>query len=77
MIISDLVFGEDDIDISETSLSYTAIGLEEYNNYSFILAAATIVGTGPYSNPVIFTTEQDSKSVIQSENNNGYHIDYF
>ena len=67
LIVSDLVFGLDDIDIIVTSLSYTVNGLEEYNNYSLIIAAATVVGTGPYSNPVIFTTQQDSKSVLTVE----------
>ena len=67
LIVSDLVFGLDDIDVIVTSLTYTVSGLEEYNNYSFIIAAATLVGFGPYSNPVIFTTEQDSKSILTVE----------
>ena len=61
LILSDLVFGLDDIDINVSSLSYTATDLEEYNNYSFIIAATTEVGIGPYSVPVNFTTEEDGK----------------
>ena len=61
LILSDLVFGLDDIDVNVSSLSYTATDLEEYNNYSFIIAAVTEVGIGPYSFPVNFTTEEDGK----------------
>ena len=59
LILSDLVFGSADIEVNVTSLSYTATNLEEYNTYSCIVAAASVVGTGPYSVPLNFTTEED------------------
>ena len=61
MILYELVFGLSDISINVTSLSYTLSGLEEYNNYSFIIAAVTVEGIGPYSTPINFTTEEDRK----------------
>ena len=61
MILYELVFGLSDISINVTSLSYTLTGLEEYNNYSFIIAAATVEGIGPYSTRINFTTEEDRK----------------
>ena len=64
LIISELVFGLDDIDVNISVLTYTATNLEEYNNYSFIIAAATEVGLGPYSSPINFTTEEDGKFVF-------------
>jgi len=59
IIVSDLNFGLDDINVNTSNTSYTVTNLEEYNNYSFIVAAATEAGVGPYSSPIKFTTEED------------------
>ena len=59
LILSDQVFGLEEIKVNVTSHNYTAINLEEYNTYSCIVAAASVVGTGPYSAPLNFTTEED------------------
>ena len=55
------MFGLDESYVNVTALSYTLTGLEEYNNYSFIIAAATEKGLGPYSSEHNFTTEEDSE----------------
>ena len=44
-----------------TNTSYTIDTLEEYVSYSCQVSAATVVGSGPYSNPVIITTQQDGE----------------
>ena len=36
-------------------------GLREYVNYSISVFASTVKGDGPASNPVIVTTDEDSK----------------
>ena len=61
LILTELVFGLEKSYVNVTSLSYTFTGLEEYNNYSFIIAAATEKGLGPYSSVYRFTTEEDSE----------------
>ena len=64
LIIYELVFGLDDVSKDVTALSYTVTGLEENNSYSFIIAAATREGIGPYSTEINFTTGEDSESVL-------------
>ena len=59
IIVYDLTFGLDDIDVHTSSTSYTVTNLEEYSNYSFIVAAATVAGVGPYSSTIKFTTQED------------------
>ena len=59
LILSDLMFGSKDIKVNVTSLNHTATNLEEYNTYSCIVAAASVVGTGPYTAPLNFTTDED------------------
>ena len=66
LIIIDRHFGLDDIHFNTSNLSYTARGLEEYNSYSFVVAAATIVDIGPYSSPINFTTFEDGMLCIIS-----------
>ena len=61
LILYELIFDLDDTYVNVTSLSYTFTGLEEHNNYSLIIAAATDAGIGPYSMQVNFTTEEDGK----------------
>ena len=59
LIITDLGFGTNDVVLNSTAMSSTATNLQEFNNYSCIVAAATTVGLGPYSLPIMFTTLQD------------------
>ena len=59
LILSDYVFGLEDIEVNTSSLNYTFTHLEEYNTYSYIVAAATEVGIGPYSVQLNFTTDED------------------
>ena len=59
LIITDLGFGSNDVLLNSTAMNATATNLQEFNNYSCIVAAATTVGLGPYSLPIIFTTLQD------------------
>ena len=39
--------------------TYTVTDLEEYNNYTCRVAAATRIGPGPYSAPIDFSTPED------------------
>ena len=59
LIITDLGFGTNDVVLNSTAKTATATSLQEFNNYSCIAAAATTVGLGPYSLPIMFTTLQD------------------
>ena len=59
LIITDLGFGTNDVILNSTATNVTAANLQEFNNYSCIVAAATTVGPGPYSLPITFTTLQD------------------
>ena len=59
LIITDLGFGTNDVVLNSTAKTATATNLQEFNNYSCIVAAATKVGLGPYSLPIMFTTLQD------------------
>ena len=64
LIITDLGFGTNDVMLNSTATNITATNLQEFNNYSCIVAAATIVGPGPYSLPIVFTTLQDGILMI-------------
>jgi hypothetical protein len=59
LIVRELVFGLGESQTNVTTHSYTLTGLEEYNNYSFTIAAATEKGLGPYSMVYNFTTKED------------------
>ena len=61
LIITDHGLNTDNIIVHSTATSAMATNLQEFNNYSCIVAAATIVGLGPYSLPVRFTTQQDGR----------------
>ena len=37
------------------------MGLEEYTNYSILVFASTVKGDGNASDPIIVTTDEDSK----------------
>ena len=54
-------FNISDMVINTTSdvNSYTVTGLEEYNDYTCRVAAATRIGPGPYSAPIDFNTPED------------------
>jgi receptor-type tyrosine-protein phosphatase Q len=66
LILTELVFDLGETYTNVTSLSYTLTDLEEYNNYSFVIAAATEKGLGPYSMPYNFTTDEDNPSSAPS-----------
>ena len=61
LIVSDEQFNISDLIINTTATVYYLTDLEEYNNYSFKVAAGTVGGLGPYSTPIFFITMQDSK----------------
>ena len=48
-----------DIRVNTTFTSHTLTNLEEDNEYTITIAAATQVGVGPFSSPVNFTTLED------------------
>ncbi len=58
VILKDLQFDAHDIIVNPTTLSYVFTSLNEYNNYSCQIAAATSVGLGPYSQPIPLMTDQ-------------------
>ena len=47
--------------VSAPTTHVTLRGLEEYTNYSILVFASTMKGDGNASDPVIVTTDQDSK----------------
>lgn len=59
--IVDESFNLTDITINITNASYAIDSLEEYVRYSCQVAAATEVGVGPYSSPIVITTQQDGE----------------
>ena len=61
LLITQEQFNISDMVINTTSdvTTYTVTGLEEYNNYTCSVAAATRIGPGPYSAPIRFSTPQD------------------
>lgn len=64
LILTDLVFGFEDIEVNVTSLNYTFTYLEEYATYSCIIAAVSQEGIGPYSEPFNFTTAEDGMHLL-------------
>ena len=61
LLITQEQFNISDMVINTTSdvTNYTVTGLEENNNYTCRVAAATRIGPGPYSAPIRFSTPQD------------------
>ena len=53
--------------VSATTTHKALMGLEEYTNYSILVFASTVKGDGNASDPIIVTTDEDSKlpNVIQ------------
>ena len=49
LILRDLQFNSSDRIFNSSTTSYTFSALNEYNRYSCLIAAATYVGLGPYS----------------------------
>ena len=56
LIFSQTSFDVADIIINTTNTSYTETNLEEYNEYTFMVAAATRIGLGPFSAPMSLMT---------------------
>ena len=63
VVVRDLQFNESDLIINVTSITANLTALEEYDTYSFKVAAATGAGLGPYSDAIVFVTQQDGKNV--------------
>lgn len=59
VVLSDLIFGLPDRVYNTTLTTFSFTGLEEYGRYACQVAAATIGGLGPLSNPVTFTTFEE------------------
>ena len=57
------VIGINSTNVSGSDLSVSLVGFQEYVNYSIQVRAHTIEGPGPYSNPVIQLTLEDSKFI--------------
>ena len=57
------VIGTNSTNVPGSDLSVGLVGLQEYVNYSIQVRAYTSEGPGPYSNPVIQLTLEDSKSI--------------
>ena len=49
------------LNVSGSNMSVVLTELEKYYNYSISVRAFTKIGAGPYSDPVIVQTLQDSK----------------
>ena len=47
--------------VSAPTTHVTLRGLEEYTNYSILVFASTMKGDGNASDPIIVTTDEDSK----------------
>ena len=47
--------------VSAPTIHVILRGLEEYTNYSILVFASTVKGDGNASDPIILTTEEDSK----------------
>ena len=47
--------------VSAPTTHVTLRGLEEYKNYSIFVFASTVKGDGNASDPIIVTTDEDSK----------------
>ena len=57
------VIGINSTNVSGSDLSVSLVGLQVYVNYSIQVRAYTIEGPGPYNNPVIQITLEDSKFI--------------
>ena len=68
LVLTDVGLNSSDVIINTTLTSYTFNNLEEYNVYSCVIAAATRVGLGPYSEPIRFTTQEHGKFVLTNTN---------
>lgn len=55
--------GYEDVIINTTLTSHIFNNLEEYNLYSYNIAAATSAGVGKYSDQDQFTTQEDGKLI--------------
>jgi hypothetical protein len=64
VVLTDVTFGMPTRVFNTTIPTITFAGLEEYAQYTYEVAAATVGGLGPYSTAVQFTTSEASKSYI-------------
>ena len=62
----DASFNLTDITINTTNRSYSIDTLEEYVRYSCQVAAGTVAGVGPYTSPILITTQQDGEDKINT-----------
>jgi len=67
LVLTDVGLNSSDVIINTTLTSYTFTNLEEYNVYSCVIAAATRVGLGPYSEPIRFTTQEDGELLLKKQ----------
>ena len=47
--------------VSASATHIALMGLEEYTNYNILVFASTVKGDGNASDPIIVTTDEDSK----------------
>ena len=59
LIITEEQFNIGELIINSTTTNYMLTGLEEFNDYSCRVAAATRAGVGPFSEFILFTTLED------------------
>ncbi len=63
VMLTDVMFGMPDRVYNVTLTSFNFSGLEEYATYECEVAAGTVGGLGPFSDPEIFTTFEDGKNL--------------
>lgn len=56
LVLSQNQFDISDIIVNSYALSHTVSTLEEYTEYAYMVAAATSVGLGPFSFPMLLMT---------------------
>ena len=66
-----LIFSQSQFDIpnivaNSSTITYTVSTLEEYTEYVFTVAAATSIGLGPFSSPMVFMTLPTSEYRIHA-----------
>ena len=61
--------------VSASTTHIALMGLEEYTNYSILVFASTVKGDGNASDPIIVTTDEDSKlpnaTIVKSKKEEG------
>ncbi len=62
LILRDLQYSANDITSISSTNNHIFTSLNEFNNYSCQVAAATIIGFGPYSEPKMLMTRQAGRN---------------